>query len=59
MRLARTLLALRLDAAGRRSLYNFNGHTDVKELALYLEDSITKGNWALEPWACAATSTTA
>jgi hypothetical protein len=29
------------------SLYNFDGHTDVKELALYLEDQITKGNWLL------------
>jgi len=28
-------------------LYAFNGHTDVKELALYIQDSITKGNWAL------------
>jgi len=28
------------------SLFQFKGHTDVKELALYLEDSITKGNWA-------------
>src|SRR5579872_2382903 len=28
-------------------LYTFNGHTDVKELALYVQDSITKGNWAL------------
>jgi hypothetical protein len=27
-------------------LYTFNGHTDVKELALYIQDSITKGNWA-------------
>ena len=26
-------------------LFPFNGHTDVKELALYLQDSITKGNW--------------
>ncbi len=26
-------------------LFTFNGHTDVKELALYVEDSITKGNW--------------
>jgi Carboxypeptidase regulatory-like domain len=25
--------------------YNFLGHTDVKELALYAEDQITKGNW--------------
>ncbi|MFZ0283739.1 MAG: TonB-dependent receptor, partial [Terriglobales bacterium] len=28
-------------------LYTFNGHTDVKELALYVQDMITKGNWAL------------
>jgi hypothetical protein len=28
------------------TLYNFVGHTDVKELALYAQDSITKGNWA-------------
>ncbi len=28
-------------------LFTFNGHTDVKELALYVQDSITKGNWAL------------
>ena len=27
-------------------LYAFNGHTDVKELALYLEDTITKGEWS-------------
>jgi Carboxypeptidase regulatory-like domain/TonB-dependent Receptor Plug Domain len=25
--------------------YTFNGHTDVKELAMYVQDSITKGNW--------------
>ncbi len=25
--------------------YNFLGHTDVKELALYAEDQITAGNW--------------
>jgi hypothetical protein len=25
--------------------YDFTGHTDVKELALYLEDRITLGNW--------------
>jgi hypothetical protein len=29
------------------SLFNFNGHTDVKELALYIRDVITKGNWSL------------
>jgi carboxypeptidase family protein len=27
-------------------LFAFHGHTDVKELALYLQDSIAKGNWA-------------
>lgn len=27
------------------SLFAFDGHTDVKELALYLQDTITKGNW--------------
>jgi TonB dependent receptor len=27
------------------SPFTFNGHTDVKELALYVEDSITKGSW--------------
>ncbi|MFZ0898203.1 MAG: TonB-dependent receptor [Candidatus Sulfotelmatobacter sp.] len=29
------------------SLYTFNGHTDVKELALYVRDVVTKGNWSL------------
>jgi hypothetical protein len=28
------------------SSYLFHGHTDVKELALYVQDSITKGPWA-------------
>jgi len=28
------------------TLFPFHGHTDVKELALYLQDSITKGNWS-------------
>jgi hypothetical protein len=28
------------------TLFPFHGHTDVKELALYFQDSITKGNWA-------------
>ncbi|MCU1302566.1 MAG: Oar protein [Candidatus Sulfotelmatobacter sp.] len=27
-------------------LFTFNGHTDVKELALYVRDNITKGNWS-------------
>jgi len=26
-------------------LYQFNGHTDIKELALYIQDAITKNNW--------------
>jgi len=28
-------------------LFVFNGHTDVKELALYARDNIVKGNWSL------------
>ena len=28
------------------SLFGFHGHTDVKELALYLQDAITVRNWA-------------
>jgi hypothetical protein len=27
--------------------FAFHGHTDVKELALYIQDSITKGSWSL------------
>jgi hypothetical protein len=29
------------------SLYFFHGHADVKELALYAQDTITKGSWTL------------
>jgi hypothetical protein len=29
------------------SYYNYFGHADVKELALYIEDSIKAGNWLL------------
>ncbi len=29
------------------SLYPFHGHTDVKELAIYIQDQISKGNWSL------------
>ncbi len=29
------------------SLYNFNGHTDVKELALYAQDQINTHNWTV------------
>ena len=27
------------------TLFHFHGHTDVKELGLYVQDAITKGNW--------------
>ena len=40
-----TLLPYDLTQPGGGSLYTFNGHTDVKELAVYLQDNITKGNW--------------
>ena len=29
------------------TLFASNGHTDAKQLALYLQDTITKGNWSL------------
>ena len=32
-------------AASASANYRFNGRTDVKEAALYLQDSITAGNW--------------
>ncbi|MGB6630016.1 MAG: hypothetical protein WBE52_02170, partial [Terriglobales bacterium] len=35
------------DLTRNGGLYTFNGHTDVKELALYIRDAITKGNWSL------------
>lgn len=38
------LLPFDLTRAG--GTYTFRGHTDVKELALYVQDNITKGNWA-------------
>ncbi len=41
-----TLFPYDLTQPGAGSLYGFSGHTDVKELALYLEDNITRGNWA-------------
>ena len=34
-------------AGGASSLFTFRGHTDVKELALYARDTISKGNWSL------------
>jgi hypothetical protein len=38
-----TLLPYDLTRGG--GFYDFRGHTDVKELALYLEDQITAGHW--------------
>lgn len=40
-----TLAPYDLTQPGGGSYYGFNGHTDVKELALYAEDNITKGDW--------------
>jgi hypothetical protein len=37
------LLPYDLTRAG--AFFSYNGHTDVKELALYAEDQITLGNW--------------
>jgi hypothetical protein len=33
-------------ATTQSALFPFHGHTDVKEIALYIQDTITKGNWA-------------
>ena len=40
-------LLLSYDLTRGGGLYTFNGRTDVKELALYVRDNITKGNWSL------------
>ena len=42
-----TLFPYDLTQPGGGSLFAFAGHTDVKELALYLQDAITVGNWSL------------
>ena len=34
------------DLTRKGTPFTFHGHTDVKETALYIQDSITKGNWA-------------
>ena len=34
-------------AGSTSSLFPFLGHTDVKQLALYAQDTITKGSWSL------------
>jgi hypothetical protein len=39
-----TLLPIDLTRAG--SQFAFHGHTDVKEVALYVQDTITKGSWS-------------
>jgi hypothetical protein len=38
-------ILLPFDLTRSGGLYNFNGHTDVKELALYAQDMISKGSW--------------
>jgi Carboxypeptidase regulatory-like domain/TonB-dependent Receptor Plug Domain len=38
---------LPFDLTRSGTLFPFNGHTDVKELALYIQDAITKGSWSL------------
>jgi Carboxypeptidase regulatory-like domain len=42
-----TLFPHDLTQPGGGSLFAFLGHTDVKELSLYLQDAITAGNWSL------------
>jgi outer membrane receptor protein involved in Fe transport len=32
--------------AWRGSLFGFRGHADIKEVALYVQDTITAGNWS-------------
>ncbi len=39
-----TLLPIDLTRGG--SLFGFQGHTDVKEISLYAQDTITKGSWS-------------
>ena len=34
------------DLTAGGSLFHYHAHTDVKELALFLQDTITKGNWS-------------
>ncbi len=37
--------ACAFDLTNGGGLFRFRGHTDVKELALYVQDTITKGSW--------------
>src|SRR5206468_12384898 len=39
-----TLLPIDLTRGGAR--FTFGGHADIKELSLYLQDTISKGNWS-------------
>jgi hypothetical protein len=39
-----TLLPIDLTRGG--GLFTFRGHADIKELSLYVQDTITKGNWS-------------
>ncbi len=39
-------MLLPFDLTRGGGLFPFHGHTDVKELALYVQDTITKGNWS-------------
>jgi hypothetical protein len=41
-----TSILLPYDLTRGGTLFPFSGHTDVKELALYVEDTITKGSWS-------------
>ncbi len=40
-------LLLPVDLTRGGSLFPFNGHTDIKLLSLYLQDTISKGNWSI------------
>ena len=35
-----------VDLTNGGSLFTFQGHTDIKELGLYVQDTITKGSWS-------------
>jgi hypothetical protein len=39
-------ILLPIDLTRGGSQFTFLGHTDVKEISLYLQDTITKGNWS-------------
>jgi len=37
---------LPIDLTRGGTLFPFRGHTDIKQIAIYVQDTITKGNWA-------------